>query len=122
MTKNVMKKKDKPQMRPKNKATMGSIEQVQEQVFKHLGQWFNSTQKRKSQINLMTTEIKIYGDPGGQMAIIVKLKLYQIIIIRTIFYGMEMWTRTKTREINKVERIEGNFLKEIPGMRRSNLD
>ena len=116
-------------IKPKAKSTIkdintevkwGRIEQVSE--YKYLGEWYNSKgnhetsmKKRMEKTDFMSREVRRYGDECivGNEAIRTRIKLYQTIVVPSIFHNIETWSNISKKEINELESVQGRMLRSI---------
>ena len=73
-----------------------------------------TTEKRKK-VNHMISKIKYYGDPYqvGQLALQVRLVIFNIIAIPTLFTNIETWSRINAKEVEQLEKIQKDVLTDI---------
>ncbi len=93
-----MRKKLQP--RGSRRVQKGIIKSVEET--KYLGQWINNKgnnktkiRKKNDKINHMIITARRYcsEDNVGKMAIPIRIKILETVIMPTLTYGMETWTK-----------------------------
>ena len=104
----------------------GKIQKVEE--YKYLGQWYNKKgnheihiRKVKEKINFFVTEVKRFGSTYqvGRMAIEIRIKLYKTVVFPSVFYAMETWSNVTQKDLEEVEKIQGEILKGLFELRIS---
>lgn len=102
----------------KGEVKNGLIGKVKE--YKYLGEWYTdkgthelSLKKRKEKMEYMMHEIMKYGDTNkvGQMALEIRLKIYETVVVPTIFANVETWSHIKEAEIKELEGIQYRLLR-----------
>ena len=111
----------KEEKRPiRSRVKKGEIQLLAE--YKYLGEWYSETgghklsiEKRKEKTELMVQEILKYGDESkvGTMALEVRLKIFETVVVPTIFANVETWGSIKEEEIKELERIQGKIIRRI---------
>ena len=108
----------KEEIQISGKVKNGDIQRVSE--YKYLGEWYTekdehkvSIQKRKEKVGFMIHEILKYGNVGkvGDMALEVRLKIYETVVVPTIFANIETWGTIKERDIKELEGIQYKIMK-----------
>lgn len=122
---NVMKKKN-VEFNPKTEVKLGKIIQIKE--YEYLGSWYNEKgdhlthiKKKMEKMNFFISEIKRYGSSYkfGNMAMQVRMKIYETMVFPTIFYGIETWSRTTKNEKEKIEQMQKNIITKMFEMRKT---
>ena len=69
--------------------------------------------KRNMKVDFFIKEIKKYGDVNkvGEIAIEVRLKIYEMVVVPTLYANIETWSHIKEAERNELEKIQGKILK-----------
>ena len=104
----------------------GKIEMSNE--YKYLGEWYNekgdhstSIEKKKQKIPLYIKQIKFYGNEYilGKYTLLTRIKIYKTIVIPTIYYNIETWSKISKKELNQLETIQGTILRAICEQRKT---
>ena len=99
---------------------LGKIELTTE--YKYLGEWYNekgnhstTIGKRKEKVNYYINQIKYYGNEYkiGKYAMITRIKIYKSVIIPTIFYNIETWSKITKTELKELEALQEKIIKAI---------
>ena len=106
----------------RSKIKNGEIQRLTK--YKYLGEWYDtkgghklSIEKRKEKTELMIQEILKYGDINkvGEMALEVRFKIYETIVVPTIFSNIETWGVIKEEEMEELEKIQGKIIRRMTG-------
>ena len=110
--------KKKEEQEVKGTVKEGEIQAVTQ--YKYLGEWYSekgdhsiSIQKRKEKIEYMIHEIRKYGDVGrvGKMALAVRIKIYETVVVPTVFANVETWGIIKEKEMKELEGIQYKIIR-----------
>ena len=102
------------------KVKKGELAMLKE--YKYLGEWFEAKgtreynmEKRNKKVQYLLKEIKKYGDEGkvGTLALEVRVKIYETVVIPTLFANIETWSYIKEKEYTELESMQGKILKGI---------
>ena len=102
----------------KGKLGNGLVNKTKE--YKYLGEWYNekgnndlSIQKRKEKVDYMLHEILRYGDKEkvGNMALEVRIKIYETVVVPTLFANIETWGRVSEKDLKELERLQAKVLR-----------
>ena len=90
--------------------------------YKYLGEWYNekgdhstSIKKRESKIGLYIKQIKVYGNDYllRNYTLDARLKLYNTIVIPSLYYNIEAWSHITKKEMSQLESMQYRILREI---------
>ncbi|MEL6606459.1 MAG: reverse transcriptase domain-containing protein, partial [Cyanobacteria bacterium J06614_10] len=102
------------------KVKNGIIQPVQN--YKYLGEWYSeegnhklSLSKKREKTEFMIQEILKYGDNNkvGKMALEVRLKIYETVVVPTLFANVETWSTITEKEMDELENIQYKVLKRV---------
>ncbi len=114
----------KKEVEIKSQVGLGKISQVEN--YKYLGQWYNSQgnhechiEKINEKVRFFITELKRYGNPYqvGKLAIEIRIKLYKTVVFPSVYYAMETWSNVTKKELEEIEKIQGEILKGLLELR-----
>ena len=104
----------------KGKLGNGLVKKTSE--YKYLGEWYNekgnndlSIQKRKEKVDYMLHEILRYGNKEkvGNMALEVRIKIYETVVVPTLFANIETWGKISEKDLKQLEGIQAKVLRGI---------
>ena len=96
-----------------NQVKRGKIKRTRE--YKFVGEWYNekgnhdkSIKAREEKAMGTIAQIKFYGDPYkvGNMALQVRIQIFQSTVIPTIYHDIEAWSKIGKRDIEKLDKIQ----------------
>ena len=102
------------------KVKKGEISMVKE--YKYLGEWFNekgtkeeNIERRKKKVKFFLKEVRRYGDEGkvGNLALEVRLKIYETVVVPTLFANIETWSNIAEKEYKEMESMQSKILRGI---------
>ena len=102
------------------KVKNGSFLEVDQEKF--LGTWVDKTAsymvnivKRKEKIQYMTSHTKNNASTRqmGTLAIQARLKMIEIILVKSFLYNVEAFSTHTNKEVEELERIQANFLRDL---------
>ena len=108
------------------KLKKGKIKRVSS--YKYLGIWISEKgnlnkhlEEIEKKIPFMLNEVKRLGDPYrvGVMASQIQLKMFEVIIMPSLLYAMEAWSKFRVEDTERFEIIQGKFIKSIFGLTKS---
>ena len=112
--------KKKKEEHIEGKLKNGKIQKISE--YKYLGEWYSekgghglSVQKRKEKTEYLIYEIMKYGSYGrvGNMALPVRTKIYETVVVPTVFANIESWGVIQENDMKELEGIQYKILKGI---------
>ena len=119
-------KKGNEMKKLRNTIKRGEIGRTNE--YEYVGEWYTekgthekSLDVKKSKINFLVNKVKYYGDPYkvGHLALQVRLTIYNLTVIPTIFTNIETWSTVTEKEIEELEKIQREALTSIFELPRS---
>ena len=119
----INKRRNKEEEKINTQVKNGTISVVKQ--YKYLGEWYNekgnkdvSLEKRKLRVNYFLREIKKYGDVRrvGRMALEIRQKIYETVVVPTLFANIETWSHISDMEIKELENLQYRILKGMFGM------
>ena len=120
------KKESKNIQELRNRVKRGEIKRTNE--YKYLGEWYNekgnhekSIKAREGKAMGIIPQIKYYGDTYrvGNMAIQVRIQIFESTVIPTIFHDIEAWSVISKSDIERLDKIQKDVLTSILEMPKS---
>ena len=114
------KKAKKADIQVRTEVKCGKISSVNE--YKYLGEWYSlngskevSIKTRNKKVEYLLKEIRKYGDVNkvGKMALEVRKKVYETVVVPTLFANTETWSNVTENELNELEKMQYKILREI---------
>ena len=70
-------------------------------------------EKKKQKVEYLLKEIKRYGDERkvGNMALEVRQKIYETVVVPTLFANIETWSKISETEIKELEKMQSKLLR-----------
>lgn len=87
--------------------------------YKYLGQWYTqygsketSIEKRNKKVEYLLRDIRKFGDVKkvGNMALHMRKKNYETVVVPTLFSKTETWSNIKENELNELEKMQYRIL------------
>ena len=89
-------------------------------AYKYLGEWYSqdgtkeeNLKKRSSKVKVLLREILKYGDERkvGEMAIEVRQKIYETVVVSTLFANIETWSEINEKDSKELEKMQYQILR-----------
>ena len=102
----------------KTQVRKGEISMVKD--YKYLGEWYTqsgsremSFKKRNHKVEFVLREIKRYGDESkvGMLALEVRKKIYETVVVPTLFANVETWSTVNENERKELESMQYRILR-----------
>ena len=102
----------------KTQVKNGSIKMVSD--YKYLGEWYQekgtkeqSMLKRNQKVDFLIREIKKFGDVNkvGELALEVRHKIYETVVVPTLFANIETWSQIKEKEMKELESMQYRIIR-----------
>ena len=93
--------------------------------YKYLGEWYAqegnremNLKKRNQKVEFFLKEILKYGDEGkvGELALEVRQKIYETVVIPNLFANIETWSKVEEKEFKELENMQYRILKGMFGL------
>ena len=114
------KKSSKDIQELKTEVKRGKIKRTLQ--YKYLGNWYNEKYNHDTDIKAKASKIpgiiaqmKYYGDTYkvGNMALQVRLEIFESTVIPTIYHNVETWSRITRKEIEQLDKMQKDILTSI---------
>ena len=93
--------------------------------YKYLGIWINEKgnlnkqlEEIEKKLSFMLNEVERLGDPYRVMVMApqIQLKMFEVIIMQSLLYAMEAWSKFRVENTERFGIIPGKFIKLIFGL------